>query len=108
MPIWLSLVLCLGNVASSLAGMAALKYAVANSDVVWGLAAVGCWVWTAMFIVLLLAHQPLIWVSLTSSCLSVLGSVTIGTLIYGESLSVSQVGGIILILAALVLTSSAG
>lgn len=106
MTIWVSLLLCLGNVATSLAGMAALKHAVATSSVSWALVAVGCWVGTALFIALLLAHQPIIWIALMSSCLSVLGSVAIGYFAYGEPLVAAHVAGLILILAALALTSS--
>ncbi|MGC3939947.1 hypothetical protein ACOTTU_19245 [Roseobacter sp. EG26] len=105
MTVWMSLGLCVGNVATSLAGMAALKHAVATSDVVWALVGVGCWVWTAMFIVLLLSAQPLIWVALASSCLSVLGSIALGTF-FGEELRMAHVIGVILILLTLVITSA--
>ncbi|WP_299825317.1 hypothetical protein [uncultured Roseobacter sp.] len=108
MTVWMSLGLCFGNVVTSLAGMAALKHAVATSNVVWALAGVGCWVWTAMFVVLLLSAQPLIWVSLTSSCLSVLGSIALGTIFFGEEIQLTQVIGLILILVALVITSVSG
>lgn len=108
MNVWMSLGLCIGNVATSLAGMAALKHAVATSNVVWALAGVGCWVWTAMFVVLLLSAQPLIWIALASSCLSVLGSIALGNFFFGEQLQMAEIIGLVLILAALVITTFAG
>ena len=105
MTLWMSIFLCCCNVATSLCGAVALKHAVTVGSVVWSLVAAACWIGTAICMALLLEAKPMIWIALASSSLSVLGSVAIGFLVFGEDLLPMHIVGLVLVLAALVVTS---
>lgn len=108
MPMWMLIVVCAANLAASLSGSIALKHAVTTGHVVWGLLGGTCWLGTAILMTLLFQERPMIWVVLVSSSLSLLGSIAIAVLLFGEPLGARHIAAIGFALAALVCTTISG
>jgi hypothetical protein len=108
MPVWMLIVVCAANLVASLGGSIALKHAVTTENVMWGLVGGACWLGTAIFMALLFQERPMVWVVLVSSSLSLLGSIAIATMLFGEPLDARHVAAMCFALAALICTTFSG
>lgn len=108
MPTWILILICFANLATSLGGSVAIKHAVLTSSVVWGLVGAICWLGTAICMALLLQEKPLIWVALATNSLTLLASIAIAIVVFGETLSLAQGIAVCLALSALVCTATSG
>lgn len=108
MNVWIVSSLVAANVLINVTGTVLIKHAAVNANPIAAIAGVACYSMAASLFVAMAAEQPLHWLAVTTSVLSLVAISLIGVLVYDENLAPLHLAGIAFALIAVALISTPG